>query len=278
MLQKIVKRFGFKAGKKAVIVGSEHVALSCVLTLRKAGVSIAALVEENRDLNTYRTAARLFSIAFGFPIHVGTSVARVFGRSRVEGIELLDIATGKKSLINCDTVIFTGKFRPEESLITGTEIMEDSASLGPVVDTNYMTTVPNIFAAGNILHGAEMHDVCALEGKSAAASILNAVKTGKAAASKYVTLKAHHPVRYVVPQRIPFIGGTDNRNVQPKGNLHLQLAHTMNNSNLEAWSGTKLLWSRRYNRLAGNNTIFLPIEKLNWNLVDPEKEIDIKIT
>ena len=276
-LQKNLNLFGIKPGQSAVIIGSENVALSCALTLKKAGVSIKALVEENNYLNTYGLAARSLSFAFGFPVYLGTSVARIIGKHCVEGIELLDLSTGKTFQIDCDTIVFTGKFRPIESLIFNTEIQEDSASLGPVVDTNFMTTVPNIFAAGNILHGAEMHDICALEGKSAAASILNAAKTGKAAASEYVALKAHYPVRYVVPQRIPFSRGADNHNVQPKGNLHLQLDYTMKNSVLEAWSGTKLLWSRRYKRLIGNNRIVLPIEKLNWDLIDPEKGIDIKI-
>ena len=276
-LQKIVHQGGFKPGKKAVIIGSEIVSLSCALTLKKAGVSIKALVEENRDLSTYRLAAGSLSFAFGFHVYVGTSVARILGNRRVEGIELLDTTTGKTFQIDCDTVVFTGKFRPEESLIFNTEIKEDSAGPGPVVDTNFMTSVPNIFAAGNILHGAEMHDICALEGKSAAENILNAVKTGKAAASKYLALKAHYPVRYVVPQRIPLDIGVDNRNVQPKGKLNLQLACTMRNSVLEAWSGTELLWSRKYRRVIGNNRIVIPIEKLNWKLIDPEKGIDIKI-
>jgi len=52
----------------------------------------------------------------------------------------------------------------------------------------------------------------------------------------------------------------------------------MKNAVLEAWSGTELIWSRRYKHLIGNNSIVLPLEKLNWNLVDPEKGIDIKIT
>ena len=49
----LVSRYHLKPGKRALIVGSEIIALSCVLTLRRAGMSIIGLVEEM--MNSRRT-------------------------------------------------------------------------------------------------------------------------------------------------------------------------------------------------------------------------------
>jgi hypothetical protein len=59
-----------------------------------------------------------------------------------------------------------------------------------------------IFAAGNLFWGADMHDLCALEGKLAAGSIITVLKSNDVDPSHYVTIKAKLPIRYIVPHKI----------------------------------------------------------------------------
>ena len=66
-LQNLVNLRHLSPGRRAVIIGSEHVALSSVLTLRRAGVSIAAMVEEDADLQTHSLPARMIARHYGFP-------------------------------------------------------------------------------------------------------------------------------------------------------------------------------------------------------------------
>ena len=68
-LQKLVNLHHVKAGKRALIIGSEHVIFPCVLTLRRAGTSIAGIVEEHPELQTYPTMVRAMGSFFGFPIY-----------------------------------------------------------------------------------------------------------------------------------------------------------------------------------------------------------------
>jgi thioredoxin reductase len=167
-LQQLVNLRGLKPGNRALIVGSEHVALSSVLTLRRAGTTIAGIVEKDPGLHTYESGATVMSRLFGFPIIKNATIHRIIGNRRVEGVEVLVGDHGEPLQIECDTVVMTGRFRPDSSLIDGTLIEKDPSTLGPAVDTNYMTSVQNIFAAGNVLRGADMHDLCALEGRLAA--------------------------------------------------------------------------------------------------------------
>ncbi|MBW2031261.1 MAG: NAD(P)/FAD-dependent oxidoreductase [Deltaproteobacteria bacterium] len=167
---------GKRPGKRAVIVGSEYIALSSVLTLIKAGISIGGLVEESEYLSSNELLARAISKYFRFPIYKKTSPIALKGYDRVEAIQLAAKEPRRSFDVACDTVILTGKFRPDSAIIDSTTIQQDPVTLAPLVGRDFMTSQPRIFAAGNILGKAKMHDVCALEGRRAARHIITRIK------------------------------------------------------------------------------------------------------
>ena len=276
-LQEMVKSRHLRPGRRAVIIGSEHVALSSVLTLRRAGVSIAGLVEEHSDLQTHALPAKVIARHYGFPVYKDTSVQEILGNKRVEGVELVNNKTGAHFQVGCDTVILTGKFRPESSLIENTAILLDAATDGPAVDMNFMTSVPDIFAAGNLLRGADMHDLCALEGKMAAQSIIKRISSDDAGTKDEISMKAESPIRYVVPQKI--VPGE-----LPKRGFYklspwpaVQVASTLSNGTMEAWSGSEKLWKGHFRKLIANDRCPLPVDKFHWNRADFKHGVLLKI-
>ena len=201
--------------------------------------------------------------------------SRIIGNRRVEGVELLTGGTGETLQIECDTVVMTGRFRPDSSLIDGTPIEKDPSTLGPAVDTNLMTSVPNIFAAGNVLRGADMHDLCALEGRLAARSILRNMQATRPGTVRSVSVRAERPIRYVVPQRIT---------PMPKRLLskflpwpEIQLERTLVRPTLEAWSGEERIWQGSFSKLIGHTRIPIPIEKFLWDRVDPGLGVTLRV-
>lgn len=276
-LQQLILQRQWQPGKRAVIVGSEAVSFSCVFTLRQANVSIAAMTERESRIKTYALPARIMRAAVGFPIHCDTTVKRIIGDRRVEAVELERRSSGKRWRVPCDTVVITGSFRPVSALMENSEIELDPCTKGPVVDTNWMTSVSGIFAAGNILRGADMHDLCALEGKLAARSILNNLKTGGGLAQRGVRVSTRSPIRYAVPQRII---PDDARNpISPyfAPCPAVQVAKTMGRSAIEAWSGQSLIWSGAYKRMIANTRIPIPVERFDWKNVDARKGILLKL-
>ena len=274
-LQQLVNLRRLKPGNRALILGSEHVALSSVLTLKAAGTTIAGMVEKHADLHTYASGATVMSRLFRFPIFKKATIHRIIGSRRVEGVELLAGGTEKIIQIECDTVVMTGRFRPDSSLIDGTSIEKDPSTLGPSVDTSFMTSVPNIFAAGNVLRGADMHDLCALEGRLAARGILRNMQTPRPGAPPSVIARAEKPIRYVVPQRIT---------PMPKRFLskflpwpEIQLERTLVRPTLEAWSGEERIWQGSYRKVIGNTRIPIPIEKFWWDRVDPAFGVTMRV-
>jgi pyruvate/2-oxoglutarate dehydrogenase complex dihydrolipoamide dehydrogenase (E3) component len=276
-LQQLVNLRHLKPGKRALIIGSEHVSLSSVHTLRRTGISIAGMVEEDPELKTYTYPAKAMSRLFNFQIFKNTAVKRIHGNKRVEGVELVSKKNEKTWELECDTVIITGKFRPDSALMDETTIEQDPSTLGPLVDMDLMTSVPNIFAAGNLLRGADMHDLCALEGKLVAHSILESLKSNGVGKDHLVAIGAESPIRFVVPQKI--LPNRIRKHIFAK--LFpwpaMQVEHTLRNPVIEAWSDNHRIWKDSYSKLIANTRIPLPVEKFEWNRVDPKEGVTLRV-
>ena len=276
-LQQLVNLHHYRPGKRALIIGSEHVAFSSVLTLRRAGVPIIGMVEEYPELQTYTYPAEVMSRFFGFPIYKNTSVKAILGNKRVERVELLRGKDQEVFRLDCDTVIISGNFRPESSLIEHTPIERDPSTSGPAVDMDLMTSVPNIYAAGNMLRGADMHDLCALEGRLAAQNIMKRVTSHENGGDPWFSMRAEPPIRHVVPQKI----APRQINTSPFCRLFpwpaFQVEPTLKNIVMEARSGKEKIWEGFFRKLIANNRYPLPVEKFDWDRADVGKGVTLRI-
>lgn len=275
-LQEIVNLRYEKPGQHALIIGSEDIAFSSVLTLRRADTSIVGMVEEDDEFQTHPALAKAMSLLFRFPIYRGSLVKAIAGNRRVEGV-VLATKGGQEIKVECDTVVVTGKLEPYSMLLDNTVIEKDSSTCGPVVDMNLMTSIPNIFAAGNVLRGADMHDLCALEGKRAARNIAKGLESGETDAGERIPIRAQLPIRYVVPQRIIPVQIESHRSSLFGPCTAVQLAHTLKNPVIEAWSDDKLIWEHSYSRLIANTRVPVPIHKFDWSRVDNQKGIILSV-
>jgi thioredoxin reductase len=276
-LQEMVNVRNHKVGNCAVIIGSEHVALSSILTLKRKGISIVGLVEEDLKLNTFPLIARAMAFIYRVPIYKGTTVASILDHHRVKEVTMFIEERKQFTKLKCDTVIITGKFRPYSSLIDFTPIKMDPNSYGPMIDSDYMTSVPNIFAAGNILRGADMHDICALEGKRAAKNILRRMESLGYEQEEGINLKVEEPIRYVVPQKILHDQIKSKSLRSFFSGCSIQVENSLDKPVLEAWSGNKVIWSRSYRRLIGNHRIPIPVREFDLSRVDKKSAVTLRI-
>lgn len=276
-LQQVVNLQGSKPGNRALIIGSEHVSLSAALTLKSAGTTIAGMVSDDSYPHTYPIVAKVIGTALGFPILKNFSVSAILGKTRVEAVELECRKTGKHLQMACDTVVCTGKFRPDAALIYKTAIREDSASMGPEVDMSMMTSEEGIFAAGNVLRGADMHDICALEGRRVAQNIIKKIKMKNNTENEIVKIRAAAPIRYIVPQILSKSRISNWKTSFFKPGVSIQLSRTMKKVRLEALSGGNIIWSRKYTRIIGNNRIQIPVENFQWGKIDFSEGIFLRV-
>jgi hypothetical protein len=108
-------------------------------------------------------------------VWASTAVRRVEGRERLAAVELADLRTGQVGRVECDTLVFTGDWIPDHELARAAGAAIDPGTRGPSVDTCLETSVPCLFAAGNLVHAAETADVAAPGGVHAAEHIAAAL-------------------------------------------------------------------------------------------------------
>jgi len=161
-LQQLVHLRRARVGRRAVVVGAEHVSFSAVMTLREGGCDTVAMVTEHPSHQTYAPLAWLAAGRLGVPILGRTRVVEIRGRERVDAVVLDDGRT-----LACDTVVFTGDWIPDHELARAAGLIMD-ATRGPRIDLALATSAEGVFAAGNLVHAAEAADVAALSGRHAA--------------------------------------------------------------------------------------------------------------
>ena len=185
-------------GHRAVIVGSELVSWSAVLTLRHAGCRVELMTTEFESPEVFWPVAFAGRALLDGPLARATRVLRIIGRSRVEAVEIEHLASGVRRVVACDTVIFTGDWVPDNELARLAGVDLDIGHRGPLVDTRLATSVDGVFAAGNLLHPVDTADVAALDGQHVAESVVGWL-AGERGPRSAVRLIAEQPFGWVSP-------------------------------------------------------------------------------
>jgi thioredoxin reductase len=192
------ERAGGQVGTRAVVVGAELVSWSAVVTLREAGCATVLMTSEFERLESYAAFNLAGRTALRVPVTRRTKVTRIIGRERVEAVELRRTDTGMRRIVECDTVVFTGDWIPDNELARARGLAIDPGHLGPLVDTALRTTATGIFAAGNVLHPVDTADVAALDGRHVAGIVLGYLR-GDSVTAKAVRLVAGDGFAWVSP-------------------------------------------------------------------------------
>lgn len=135
--------------KRPVVVGTEIVGFSSIMTCRKAGIKAVAMLEEGprpKVMWPINYAAKLM----GVPLLTGVQIVDIGGRERVEYVKTLDSKGTEKEIV-CDGVLFTGMFTPESSLVRMSHLEIDEVTGEPVVDEYSRCSDPVYYAIGNVV-------------------------------------------------------------------------------------------------------------------------------
>jgi len=247
-LQRRVYLAGQRLPGRALVVGAEHVSFSAMVTLAHAGARVLALVTDRPRHTSYAGFALAASLRWQVPVWRSTVVRRVTGRGRLEGAELADTRTGAPRFVPCDVVVFTGDWIPDHELARAAGLAVDPGTRGPAVDTALETSVPGVFAAGNLVHAAETADVAALGGRHAARGIAEFLRCegdgGRRAAGRRgpapepvrLPVTAEPPLRWVAPNLIR-AGGP----APPRGRFILRSDAFARLARLEVWQDGRRL-------------------------------------
>lgn len=181
--------------RQPVIVGSELVSMSAVLTCLRHGARPVAVLE-SREHALARAPLSWFPSALGIPFHRGAEIVDIMGRGRVEAVTVR--RQGMVETIACDGLLLTGQFTPESSLFLQSSVGVDPGSQGPAVDQDGRTMNPFIFASGNVLRGVETGGWAFREGCAVGAAVACDL-AGPANPQAVVAVSFAAPIKLVVP-------------------------------------------------------------------------------
>jgi len=119
------------------------------------------------------------------------------------------------------------------------------------------TSARGVFAAGNLLHGAETADVAALSGRHAARSMHAFLTTGGWPARPPVPVHCTPPLRWVSPSAIDLC-----REPPPHGHFILRADQVTPPVELVITQGARVLWRERHRRLVPNLPIHVSAQWL----------------
>ncbi len=239
-LQQFAYLYGKSPFQNPVIIGSELVAFSSLLTLGHVGVKPVAMIEERDRITAWRPGDWVARIAFGVPVMTGCGDVRILGQGRVEGVSFT--RAGKERRLDCDGIVITGQFRPETALLTQSHLELDPGTRGPIIDQLYRCSDPTYFACGNLLRGIETAGQCFREGRSAARAIHRSLANELPAPLPPIRLEATGALSYVYPQRLTGRGPYDPL-------LFKARAGTATKGVLRVLADGKEIWSRPINAL-----------------------------
>lgn len=272
-LQQLVSRNVAMPFRRMLVVGTEHVSFSALLTGRHAGIGTVAMVEEAERVASFPVAAAAARYLLGVRICLDSTVTDILGRETVRCAVLR--CRGEEKTIDCDAIVFTGGWRPEAVLARESAIGIDPGSGGPVIDQMMRTTMPGVFAAGNVLRGVESSGAAALEGARAGACIAAFLREQISGRLGAVHLSTSAPLRYIVPQRWSL---DDHVRITPSMRCSTRAIRDARDTSMALRSQKKGWPLDRRRRLRRERQIPLALEEAFANLVPDEDSLRVELT
>jgi thioredoxin reductase len=264
LLQQRVYLHGERIEGRVLIVGAEHVSFSAVLTLAHAGARVVAMVTELARHQSFALARAGVVMRYRTPIWARMRVNAIHGHTNVEEVELLELDSGKTRRVQCDAVVFTGDWIPDHELAVMAGLPLDDGTRGPRVDTGLRAEREGVFAAGNLLHGAEPADVAALSGRRAAVSVAQWLRDDTWP-RRSVPIACEAPLQWIAPNAV-----SSADDIPPRGHFALRSAEFVRRPKLEITQADHALWSGQLARLVPGRSALIPWE---WTRsVDPDGE------
>ena len=205
--QRFVNLEGYMPGKRVVILGSGDIGLIMARRMTLQGAKVLACVEImpfSSGLN--RNIVQCLN-DYDIPLYLSHTVTDIRGRERLEGITVSQVDEHRRPIpgtemeFDCDTLLLSCGLIPENELSQGAGVTLSPATSGAVVSDTFETSVPGVFACGNVLHVHDLVDHVSNEsfkaGRAAAAYVRNGGE-----ADQFIQVLDGEGVRGTVPQKI----------------------------------------------------------------------------
>lgn len=206
--QRYLNMEGYMVGRRVVILGSGDIGLIMARRMSLEGARVLACVE----LMPYSSGLTRNIVQclqdYGIPLYLSHTVTGIRGHDRLEQVTVSRVdeqrmpIPGTEMVFECDTLLLSVGLIPENELTRQAGICMDTRTGGAVVYENMETSVPGIFACGNVVHVHDLVDYVSAESERAGAAAAAYVQAARWADGAVLEVKNGTGVSYTVPQHV----------------------------------------------------------------------------
>lgn len=207
-VQRYINMEGYLPGKKAVILGSGDIGLIMARRMVLEGIEVKGVYEVMSSPGGLTRNIVQCLEDFEIPLYLFHTVTRIRGKHHLEGVTVMKLDGERKPIpgtekeIDCDLLVLAVGLIPENELSVQAGVEMDERTRGPLLDEDYMTSIPGIFAAGNVSLVFDLVDYVSQSGEIAARGAVKYLQGKINSNPEYEKVQYEGNVQFVVPQRI----------------------------------------------------------------------------
>ena len=210
--QKFVNLEGYMPGRRVVILGSGDIGLIMARRMTLQGAKVLACVE----LMPYSSGLNRNIVQclqdYNIPLYLSHTVIDIHGKERLTGVTVAKVDENRRPIpgtemeFECDTLLLSVGLIPENELSAGAGVALSPVTSGAVVSDTLETSIPGVFACGNVLHVHDLVDHVSNESFRAGEMAARYAR-GERREGREIPVKDGKGVRGVVPQKLLLSGG-----------------------------------------------------------------------
>lgn len=268
--QRFINMEGYMVGKKVVILGSGDIGLIMARRMTLEGAEVEAVVELMPfSGGLARNIAQCLN-DYDIPLYLSHTVVDIIGKERLEKVIIAKVDENRKPIpgteisYDCDTLLLSVGLIPENDISRNTGVEIDRRTSGPIVNEMMETSIPGIFACGNVVHVHDLVDFVSAEARKAGRAAAKYIKN-EAVKGEYIKIKNGFGITYTVPQKYRL------ENIENALEISMRVNNIYNDMRLQVKDRDKIIVNMKKQHLApGEMEKIMVPKKLLENITGKE--------
>lgn len=206
-VQRYINMEGILPGRKVVILGSGDVGLIMARRLTLVGAEVEGVYEVMPQPGGLTRNIVQCLEDYNIPLHLSHTITNIHGEKRLTGVTVAKVDANRRPLpeterfVSCDTLVLSVGLIPENELSYDAGVELHPVTGGPVVDESMATSLPGVFAAGNVVAVFDLVDYVSDIGETAGRAAVR-FAFGERNDGLVIQVKPGANVNFVLPQMV----------------------------------------------------------------------------